>query len=252
MPDRQDSASDQNPAPNEKPAIGRSGGIDLRAGDDVNITGDVAGRDITQVTNVGMPPEAVRRLVITVGVLVFVTAACFFTGGIFLGGKVFAALDRQVESRPEAAASMQTKLAALQNAPPGQTVPLQFGEDELSSYVRYIFGDKIGFSPDTGKARLIEPGIIAVSGQLASLGNLPIVVTLSLQNDPNQQLRVESAAVRLVTIPNSTFGWVAVPTGLVASFTDRVKNLIGTGFTPVAVQASPAQADEWTVFIHRR
>ena len=52
--------------------------------------GDVVGRDkvtqtTTTVTNVGMTPEAVRRLVITVGALVFVTAFCFFSGGLVVG-----------------------------------------------------------------------------------------------------------------------------------------------------------------------
>lgn len=253
MPDQTGSASDKNSSPNIPPAVPNvSGGIDLHPGGEVNITGDVAGRDVTKVTNVGMQPEAVRRLVITVAAMVFATAACFFTGGIFVGSKVFAALDRNVNSRQEAADSMQAKLEVVQNAQPGQTVPLIFGEDELSSYVRYVLGDHLGFSPDSGRARFVEPGLIAVAGNLKSLGNLPVVVTFKLQNDPNQQLEVESAAVRLVSVPNSNFGWVAVPTGLVSSLTNQVPTLFRPGYAPVSVQAAPAPGGDWTVSVHRQ
>ena len=252
MPNQPESASDKNDSPNLPPVVQNiSGGIELHPGGDVNITGDVAGRDVTKVTNVGMQPEAVRRLVITVAAMVFATAACFFTGGIFVGTKVFAALDRNVNSSPEAAASMQAKLNALQNAQPGQTVQLPFSEDELSSYVRYQVGDQLGFVHDTGRARFIEPGLIAVSGQLASLGNLPVAVTLRLKNDPNQQLQVESAAIRLLNIPGSDFGWVAVPTELVSSLTTQAKTLLGRGSAPVPIRAAPG-SDDWTVIIRKQ
>jgi len=251
MPDQPGSASDKNNSPNIPPAQNVSGGIDLRPGGDVNITGDVAGRDVTKVTYVGMQPEAVRRLVITVAAMVFATAACFFTGGIFVGSKVFAALDRTVNSRPEAAASMQAKLDALQNMQSGQTAPLNFGEDELSSYVRYVLGDQLGFSPDSGRARFIEPGLIAVAGDLKSLGNLPVVVTFKLQNNPNQQLEVESAAVRLVSVPNSNFGWVAVPTGVVSSVTNQIPTLLKPGYAPVSIQAAPG-SDDWSVNVRKQ
>jgi hypothetical protein len=253
MSDQPESTSDKNNSPNLPPVVHNvSGGIDLHPGDDVNITGDVAGRDITKVTTyVGMQPDAVRRLVIAVAAMVFATAACFFTGGIFVGSKVLAAFDRNVNSSPVAAASMQVKLDAVQNAQAGQTVALNFGEDELSSYVRYKVGDQLGFVHDTGRARLVEPGLIAVSGQLASVGNLPVVVALRLTKDPNQPLQVESAAIRPLTIPGSNFGWVAVPTGLVSSLTTQANNLLAPGFTPVSVRTAPG-SDDWSVIIRKQ
>ena len=253
MPDQPGPESDKKESPHVPPVVQNvNGGIDLHPGGDVNVTGDVAGRDITKVTNVGMQPEAVRRLVITVAAMVFATAACFFTGGIFVGSKVFAAFDRTVNSRQEAAVSMQAKLDALQEIKPGQTDSIKFGEDELSSYVRYVLGDRLGFSPDSGRARFIEPGLIAVGGNLKSLGNLPVIVTFKLQNDPNQQLEVESAAVRLVSVPNSNFGWVAVPTGVVSSVTNQIPTLFRPGYALVSVQAAPAAGDDWTVSVHRQ
>jgi len=252
MSDQPGSASDKKNSASAPPVVQNvSGGIDLHPGDDVNITGDVAGRDITKVTYVGMQPEAVRRLVITVAVMVFATAACFFTGGIFVGSKVFTALNRTVNSQPALAASMQAKLDAIQNAQPGQTVSLNFGEDELSSYVRYKAGDQLGFVHDTGRARFIEPGLVAVSGQLAAAGNLPVVVTFKLNGDPNQPLQVESAAVHLLTIPGSDFGWMAIPTGLVSSLTTQANNLLVRGFTPESLRTAPGSED-WSVVIRKQ
>jgi len=73
----------------------RSGGIDVEG--DASVGGDVAGRDVVKSTTVvGYSEKAVLRLVIVVGAMVFVTAACFFTGGIVLGSQVFAALERPV------------------------------------------------------------------------------------------------------------------------------------------------------------
>ena len=69
----------------------------MQTSGDVNVGGDIVGRDkvtqtTTTVTNVGMAPEAVRRLVITVGVMVFVTALCFFSGGLVVGAAALQAL----------------------------------------------------------------------------------------------------------------------------------------------------------------
>src|SRR5512139_3717531 len=102
-----------------------SGGVTVQPGGDANVGGDVVGRDkvvqtTTTVTNVGMTPEAVRRLVITVGAMVFVTALCFFSGGIVAGAVAVQALGRPVDSSLPNAASFQAKLDQVNAAEPGQ------------------------------------------------------------------------------------------------------------------------------------
>src|SRR5512145_3148187 len=95
--------------PRESPVTQNvSGGVTVQPG------GDVVGRDkVTQsttVTNVGMTPEAVRRLVIAVGAMVFVTAFCFFSGGIVVGAVALQALGRNVDSSLANAATFQARL----------------------------------------------------------------------------------------------------------------------------------------------
>lgn len=227
----------------------RSGGVDFDG--DVDVRGDVAGRDVVRHTVVGYSPRAVQRLIITVGVLVFVTAACFFSGGILIGARVFAALDRlpvnasgqSVQSSPEAARDFQAKINTIQSLEPGQAFQFTFSEDELSSYIHFQIGADLGLRD--GKARFIEPGLVAIGGQVQDLGNLNAVATFRVQEDADQPLRLESAAVQLVSIRNSSFGWVSVPAGLLAPLADRANGLLGE-FVVRGLQAQP-NAPQWTV-----
>jgi hypothetical protein len=227
----------------------RSGGVDFQ--DDVSVQGDVAGRDVVRHTTVGYGPQAVQRLIITVGVLVFVTAACFFSGGVLIGSRVFAAFDRlpvdasgqSVQSSPQAAREFQAKVNAIQSLAPGQAFQFSFSEDELSSYINFQIGADLGLHD--GKARFIEPGLVAIGGQMMDLGNLNAVATFRVQENAAQPLRLESAAVQLLSIRNSTFGWVSVPAGLLAPLADRANALLGD-FVVRGLQARPG-APQWTV-----
>ena len=126
-------AENQVPTPPAGPEAERpaAGGVQVE-GRQVSVGGDVAGRDIVRTTYVGFSPQAVQRLLITVGVLVFLTAACFFSGGILVGGVAIAALDRQVGSSTQAADRMQAKLEQVRQLPSGQAFRLTFTEDEIS------------------------------------------------------------------------------------------------------------------------
>ncbi|MGH2592309.1 MAG: hypothetical protein ACRDGG_02215 [Anaerolineae bacterium] len=236
------------------------GGIDVsgeaRAGGDVvgrdkiQAGGDVAGRDIVNVddrdvVNVGYSAKAVQRLAITVGALVFATAACFFSGGVVLGAVVFRELDRPVGSSPEAADAFQHKIDIAQSTSPGQRYTLEFTEEELSSFVKFNACELIGLC--NGKARLLENGLVAVSGNLESLGNLSVAVTFRLQANSDQIVDVQSAAVQLFQIGNSTFGWVAIPNALVAPFADNIRRLLGGNYTVVGVQVQDAA--QWAVTV---
>jgi len=227
----------------------RAGG-DVVGRDKIQAGGDVAGRDIVNVddrdvVNVGYSAKAVQRLVITIGVLVFATAACFFSGGIAVGAVVFRELDRTVGSSPEAADAFQHKIDTAQLTSPGQRYTLELTEEELSSFVKFKACERIGLC--NGKARLLENGLIAVSGNLKSLGNLNVVVTFRLQANSDQIVEVQSAAVQLLRIEGTTFGWVTAPNALVAPFADDIRSLLGGNYTVVGVQAQ--NAAQWAVTV---
>ena len=231
------------------------GGDKMQAGRDI-VGGDVvggskAGRDIVTVS--GFSPAAVQRLIITVGVMVFATAACFFSGGIFIGATVFNSLERRptdpagnpTDSTLESALAMKAKIDDAKALPQGTEFGLPFSEVELSSYIRFVDqveGTQFGLTD--GKVRFIEPGVIAVGGRLAALANLPVAVTLEFSGQADTPLEVRGAAVQIIQIPNSSFGWIAIPTGLVQSFADQIASLLrGIRLTQIAV--SDAQ---WTAF----
>lgn len=227
------------PAPQPKP-------IDIAA-DQVNIGGDVVGRDkivsvgddliqgnVTQITQVGMSPDAVRKLVITVGALVAVTAALFFVGGILIGGAAIAALNRPVDSSAVAAREFQNGLAVIADLPSGQPFRATFTEEQLSSYLRFVLGPQIGLS--NGRARLLRNGQVVFYGAWDGLLGLPIMVTCTAPPDSPDLFVINSVQVQI--LPFSLFnptevsnlGWLPLPNFAGQPLVDRINADIGQYF----------------------
>ena len=234
--------SDQTPPPESTESSATqnvSGGVTVQPGGDVNIGGDVVGRDkitqtTTNVTNVGMSPEAVRRLVITVGVLVFVTALCFFSGGIALGAVVFQAFHRPVDASVAAAQDFQAGLNGVLAKPAGEPFRWSYTESDLNSYLVYTLGPQIGFD---GQARFLGNDEVAFQGAWLGLGGLPVTVVTRMETNSAQLYHSVSAAIQLLPLPNSSFGWVAVPTSMVQPLVDAINQGIGQGFTTKAINS---------------
>ena len=214
----------------------------------VDIGGDVAGRDVikttaTTTTNVGFSASAVQRLLLAVGGLVFVTAACFFTGGLLVGGALIAALNRPVPVSAAAADAMQTKLDALGALPKGTPFQVSFTEEELNSYWQLVAGPQVGLVPGTGAARLMSDNRVVLAGKFAAAGNLEVAAVLSPQvNLPGQPFQVQQAAVQVVPLGGSSVGWLPVPAAAVQTVTDRVSGMLGPGLELTSVTA-PAAGD---------
>jgi hypothetical protein len=194
------------------------GGIDIRGGDvraardivagDVNIAGDsISGQ--TVAVQQGFSANQVQRLVLVVGGLVFVTAACFFILGAITAGALVNSLGRPLNSSSEAAFSMQNKIDALKSLVPGQAFQVVFTEDELSSYFRFVVGPAIGISD--GKARLMDdPGKIALGGNLDSAGGLPFIAELTVTTSETP-FQLTGAWVKVLPTPEGvSFGWLPV------------------------------------------
>jgi hypothetical protein len=218
------------PEPRQSPP-GDAGGPRLESDGDLTVGGDVAGRDVIKtqtVTNVaGFSEKTVVRLMIVVGVLVFVTAACFFSGGVVVGAAALTALDKPVGSSQAEAAIFEQKLLALNAVSPGQPFTFEFTEDEISSYVKFVLSEDIGFLPETGKVRLVDDRQVIVSGQLAALGGLEVAAVFELSNLAGQPLALQSAAARVLRVRGSTFGWTALPTALLQPAADQLNARLG-------------------------
>lgn len=213
--------------PEDKP----DGDLNIASSGDVNVGGDVVGGDLVKntttsnVTNVGFSEKAVQRLLLMVGAMVFVTAACFFTGGLAIGFAAFPALAKTVGSSESAAQNFQQKLAQVQALPAGQPAQINFTEDEISSYVKFIIGPQLGFVAGSGRARFVDDTSLVIAGQLMDANNLPVAATFQLSNEPGQPLKLTGAAAQLIDT-NSAFGWVAVPTGMLQPVQDRMNALL--------------------------
>lgn len=228
--------------PNEPPRPN----INIEAGDDLNVGTFVGGNmttNTTTTTSVGFSASQVQRLLITVGVLVFVTASCFFTGGLAVGGAAFVALSRPVGSdNPEAALRFQSFLEDLRALPPGQSFSFGFTEEEISSYFRLILGPQLGIR--NGKVRLLEVGTLVVAGQASDLGNLPFAATFEMTDEVGAPLKLKAAALQILRLGDSSFGWVVVPTGLLKTVQDNINKSFGVVELKEVVQPT---ADTWVV-----
>jgi hypothetical protein len=244
-----------------------SGGVNVGA-EEVTVDGSIVGRDqitsttigddliqgnVTHVTNVGLSPQAVQRLLVTVGLVVFVTAACFFAGGIFVGAKVFTALNRPVNSTQAAADSFAQKMAAIAQLESGDTYQLRLTEDEFSSYLRFTLGPQIGLSE--ARVRALGSGQFVVYGRYADLGGLPVMLVGGPQTGSDQLFNLTQAAVQIVPVDStqsetvSAIGWTPVPNALMQPLVDKALAPVRQRYTLTIVSmAKPsAPANGWTV-----
>lgn len=213
--------SPPTPPPDDKrPNVNISAGRDLNAG-------TIVGGNQVITTNVGLGASAVQKLVITVGVMVFVTAACFFSGGLAVGFGAFIALNKNVNSNdPVAAGRFETALSQAQDLPAGQPFAFGFTEQEISSYFRLVVAPQIGVTD--GKVRLLEePGTMVVGGKATELNNLRFAATFQWQDAPGAPLALKAAAIQVLPLGNAPFGWVAVPTGMLQSITAQINAIFG-------------------------
>jgi hypothetical protein len=230
----------EQPTPSEhpEPSVTQnvSGGATVQPGGDANVGGDVVGRDkiqaTTTVTNVGMTPEAVRRLVLSVGVLVFVTAFCFFSGGLVVGSAALQAFARPLPSTMAAAQNFQAGLNQVQALPPGQAFQWTYTENELSSYMRFILGPQIGFD---ARARFLSNDEVAFQGNWSGMLGLPVMVVTRMETSSPQLYHTVSAALQILPLPNSNFGWVALPASAVQPLVDAINQDIGQGYIAKAI-----------------
>jgi hypothetical protein len=233
--------SDQTP-PHPETDQPPAGGVNFEGPGEVTVRGDVAGRDVvtnTNTTTVGFSAAAVQRLLLVVGALVFVTAACFFSGGLLVGGVLVAALNKPVAVSQSAALSMQSDIAALQNLPPGTPFQQTFTEEELNSYWELVVGPQIGLTPGTGAARLLSDNRVLLAGQFAALGNFKVMAVVKpLVNTPGKLFEVNSAAVRLVSLGNTSLGWLPVPAAALQPVMDGVNRLFGPSVELTAASVS--------------
>ncbi len=237
----------EQPTPSEppEPSVMQhvSGGVTVQSGGDANVGGDVVGRDkvqtTTTVTNVGMTPEAVRRLVLSVGALVFVTAFCFFSGGIVVGFAALQAFARPLPSTMAAAQDFQSGLKQVQALPPGQAFRWTYTETDLSSYMHFILGPQIGFD---ARARFLSSDEVAFQGNWSGMLGLPVTVVTRMETNSPQLYHTVSAAVQILPLPNSNFGWVALPASAVQPLVDTINQDIGRGYTAKAIDYPSFQA----------
>ena len=212
--DNPNDAANQSAVP-EQPhpsAVEISGGqVNARdiVGGDVNIAGDSINAQTVTIQR-GYSARQVQRLVLIVGGLVFFTALVFFILGAISASALTAALNRPLPggNSPEASARMQAKIQTIRALAPGDSFDnVPFTEDEVSSYVHFVFGPAINITQ--GRARFMDvPGQIAIGGNLEN--GLPMMAQINLTKNATP-IELDSAYIKILPTPDdSNFGWIPV------------------------------------------
>lgn len=213
---------EQPPSLPERPTAPETprGGIDIQGGDvragrdivagDVNIAGDsISGQSVS--VQRGFTAQEVQRLILIVGGLVFLTAACFFVFGAVSAATLVATLNRPLaggDSSLEAARQMQNKIDALNGLRPGQQFRVSFSEEELSSYFRFVLGPAIGVRE--GKARFTDTGQIVLGGSLDEFNGLPFMAVVNVTT-AELPFELSSAWLKVLPTPEGvTLGWIPI------------------------------------------
>lgn len=221
----------ESPPPESTP---HTTGVEIRGGE-VRVGRDIVGGDEITITQQGFSPADVRKLVITVAIIVAATAAIFFVLGTTVSVIALAALQRPIPggSSLEAAQSMQNKIDNFKELPPGQPFVVAVSEKEISSYFQYIAGPQLGVSD--GKVRFLDdPGSLVVGGNLKQFGNLPFAATFQLTTG-SEPFVLDQAWVRVLPTSGTTFGWIPV-TPLLRPFTKQLNDQLAGAVTFTSVQ----------------
>jgi hypothetical protein len=255
QPGAQPGPGDTSPHPRPNLEVSGSVGGDV-AGRDLHKSAtagrDIVGRDVvtttatsSTTTNVGFGIDAVLRLVVAVGMLVFVTALCFFSSGAVVGGAAIVALRRPVNSNnADAAARFAEKLPALRNLPPGTPARFSFTEEEISSYFRQVTAPSIGVRD--GRVRLLDSGQIVVGGRADQLRGAEFAATFDWQATPGEPFKLRYALLHALPLGSGRFGWVFVPAPLVGGIETSINSLFGN-IRVTEVVANPDGS--WTVSV---
>jgi hypothetical protein len=216
-----------------------SGAVKIEGQGDVSVGGDVAGRDVVKTTTqIGFSATAVQRLVLSVGALVFITAACFFASGVATGAALLA-LAKSVNVSAQAADSMQAKLDALQALAPGETFQQTFTEEELNSYWQLVAGPAVGLTPGSGAVRLLPGHQILIAGTTGTTGGFRAAAIFEARlNSPAQAFKLDSAAVQILSLGSTRWGWAPVPVAALQPVTQNINHLFPPGLVFTSVMDS--------------
>jgi hypothetical protein len=170
------------------------------------------------------------------GIVIAITAV-LFSGTLAVGPDAFYACSQPPPYSSRASAVMVERIHAIDNTSAGEVSPLDFTEEMLNSYVHDI-GEQQRMLMD-GQARFVQPGLVVICGQLnEQYANLFIAATVRIQIQAEAPYQLSGISARAVSIPGTSFGWVAVPNALANSLIDQVNNQMGNFYRVLSLNSN--------------
>jgi hypothetical protein len=174
-----------------------------------------------QNTAFSVPAARALRLGIGIGAGIMLIIFIAFSGGIFLGTRI-AVANAPVQTSPTVGNSVNNTLNQINQLPAGTTFNVGFSDTEASSYLRRIDQD---FGLQNAQVRFTENNEAVVKAQIPALGNREVLVTYELGTQNGRlTANLKGAAVNVLRLQNTNFGWVAIPNVLLANLDTQVQN----------------------------
>lgn len=174
--------------------------------------------DVTTVKNtstLNLPPDRALRLGFGLGILVVVVLLCGFSGGLLAGRFVNVTLD-PVPSNAAVGRAAKEELDVLDGLPSGSRVQIVYDNETATS-----LGQELLVKPnspiDEVHVQFLEGEEISLNTTVRALGNRRVVVGM-VARAWNGRLLLEpkAAAIDVLGLRRTTFGWIAIPTAFVA------------------------------------
>jgi hypothetical protein len=172
-----------------------------------------------------MPPERALRLGITVGALAVLVLLLVFSGGL-IAGRFIRLTFEPIAGTPAAAQSAVDQILAAAEAPSGSPVSVAFTDLEATSLANAVLSDPAAPLSEV-QLRFTGPAEAVVRARLASEGNREFVAAYTIAVVEGRLiLRPEAAAMNMLGLPGSEFGWIALPVGFLQPATDTLQGVL--------------------------
>lgn len=172
-----------------------------------------------------LPADRALKIGVAVGALAILLLLCGFSGGLLAGRFVSVTLN-PVPVIPQVGEQAASELASLQLLRPGDEKALTYNNVRATSLAHVLL-----VSPESPVSEIhvqfLDGGDVALNLRLRALGNRRVVIGLGLVTiNGRLVLRPRTAALDLLNLGGTTFGWVPIPLNVVSYFTDYLQRQI--------------------------
>jgi hypothetical protein len=194
------------------------------------------------------PTDRALKIGIAIGVLAVLLLLCGFSGGLLASQFVTVTVNPVQPSR-EAFVSASVK---LNGALSGRQPEFVYSNEEATSLATALLVSEDSPISEI-HIRFLESGDTSINAPFRAWGGMQVVVGLGVQAvDGRLVLTPKAAAVNVLGLRGTTFGWVAVPTAVVQAFVNWLQQRLDEAASMIWFESIEISRDRMQVRLHPR